>query len=354
MQHRNPHLLRTPDSLIGRVVSDRYRIVRKLGEPGVAGLYFAEHLLVNRNVALRIILPEVRRPDVLQSFLDQARTIARISHENVVEIFCCGQSPDDFVFVATELLEGETLRGLLEREGPLPWARARSILRQIAAALGAVHEHRIVHRDLKPENIFLTPRNGTRDFVKVLNFGVAELTTAALEEGETGSGQFCSAPDYVAPELVLAQAVDHRADIYSLGCLAYEMLTGTPPFDGQSVVEVVNKHIHERPLPMRLRRPDLDLAADVDAVVMRALEKDPERRFTTVTEMAVAIDHCRSASRRLIALAADGVVGRNEERAGNGAAPAGRTSAARLAMATVIAALSCGAAAAVYNALRGF
>ncbi|HEX3698438.1 MAG TPA: serine/threonine-protein kinase [Polyangia bacterium] len=350
MQHRHPHFLRTPDSLIGRVVSDRYRIIRKLGQPGIAGLYFAEHLLVNRNVALQIILPEVRRPDVLRAFLDQARTIARIGHENIVEIFCCGQSPDDFVFVATAYLEGENLRALLGREGPLPLGRAKAIVRQLCAALGPVHEHRIVHRDLKPENIFLTGRNGTRDFVKLLNFGVATLTTAALEEGETGSGQLCSAPAYVAPEVALAQAADHRADIYSLGCLLYEMLTGTPPFEGRSVVDVINKHIQDSPLPMRTRRPDLDIGADIDGVVMRALEKDPDRRYTTVADLAVAVEQCRSASRRLIAFAAEGVVGRDDDRR---AAP-NKPPATRLAKATVIAALSCAAAIATYAALHGF
>ncbi|HVR62069.1 MAG TPA: serine/threonine-protein kinase [Polyangia bacterium] len=359
MQHRQPPLTRTPDSLIGRVVSDRYRIVRKLGEPGLAGLYLAEHLLVNRNVALKIILPEVRRPDVLRTFLDDARTLARIGHENIVEILCCGQSPEDFVFVATEYLEGENLRALLGREGPLPWARAKSIARQIAAALDPVHEHRIFHRDLKPENVFLTARNGTREFVKLLNFGVAQLTSAALEEGETGSGRLCSAPPYVAPELVQAQPVDHRADIYSFGCMLYEMLAGAPPFDGRSAVDVISKHVQEPPLPLRQRRPDLDIAADVDAAVLRALEKDPERRYTTVAEMGAALEHCKSPN-RFIALATEGVAAgvaaaRGDEHRPRAAKTRPLSSRRlRLAMATLIAALSGGALAAVYNALRGF
>jgi serine/threonine-protein kinase len=369
MQHRHPDVLGKPDALIGRVVSDRYRIVRKLGQSGVAGLYFAEHLLVNRNVALKVILPEVRRPDVLREFLDQARTIARIGHENIAEIFCCGQSPDGFVFVAMEFLEGEDLDTLLAREVALPWPRAKSIVRQIATALGPVHEHRIVHRDLTPQNVFLTPRAGTRDFVKLLNFGVAQLTTAGLDEGETGSGQLGSGSTYMSPELALAQPGDHRSDVYSLGCVMYHALTGTPPFQGTSVVDVVNKHIQDRPMPLRQRRPDLDIGADVDAIVMRALEKDPDRRFGSVAEMGTAIDQCRSASRRLIAFAAaaaasagEDIVGRADELIAAARTrtprtprtPRRRPSAGSLATATLIAALSCGAAAAVYNALHGF
>jgi serine/threonine protein kinase len=370
MLHRHPDVPRKPDALIGRVVSDRYRIVRKLGPAGVAGLYFAEHLLVNRNVALKIILPEVRRPDVLREFLDQARTIARIGHENIAEIFCCGQSPDGFVFVAMEFLEGEDLGTLLAREGALPWTRVKAIVRQIVGALGPLHDHRIAHRDLTPENVFLTPRAGTRDFVKLLNFGVAQLTTASLDEGETGSGQLGSGSTYMSPELALAQPGDHRSDVYSLGCVMYHALTGTPPFQGTSVVDVVNKHIQDRPMPLRQRRPDLDIGADVDAIIMRALEKDPDRRFAGVAEMGTAIDQCRSASRRLIAFAAaaaasagEDIVGRADELIAAARTRTPRTSrtpgrrgpsAVRLATATLIAALSCGAAAAVYNALHGF
>ena len=161
--------------------------------------------------------------------------------------------------------------------------------------------------------------------------------------------------------MALAQAVDHRADIYSLGCLLYEMLAGAPPFEGRSVVEVVNKHIQEQPLPMRQRRPDLDIAADVDAVVTRVLDKDPDRRFATMTELCAALDQCRTPN-RLIALAAEGVAAaRGDEhrppvapKARPERKPRGSWSARRVARATLIAALFCGAAAAMYGALHGF
>jgi serine/threonine-protein kinase len=210
-----------------------------------------------------------------------------------------------------------------------------------------VHEHGIIHRDLNPQNVFLTARNGTRDFVKVLNFGVAHLTSAALEEGETGSGQLCCASDYVSPELALAQSVDHRADLYSLGCLMYQVLTGEPPFKGTSVIDIVNKHIQEQPVPPRQLRPDLDIAPDIEAVVLRALEKDPERRFQTAAELVAAIDACRHASRRLLAFAPEGVARAIEDRA---PAPHRRSSVSFLAVATALAAS--GAAAIVYAALR--
>src|SRR5215471_4632505 len=168
MAELEPRTAPSTDPLIGRVVSDRYRIVRKLGEGGVGGVYYAEHLLVNRKVALKVLQPDVARPAMIDLFLEEARTVARIGHENVIDIFYGGRSPDGFVFLAMEYLEGVDLGEVLRREGTLRWDRARKILLQIAGALGAVHQHGIVHRDVKPDNVFLIERGGKSDFVKVL------------------------------------------------------------------------------------------------------------------------------------------------------------------------------------------
>src|SRR4051812_1988977 len=166
MAEQDSGTARSPaDPLIGRVVSDRYRIVRKLGEGGVGGVYFAEHLLVNRKIALKVLLPDLSRPQLVDRFLEEARTVARIGHENVIDIFYGGRSPDGFVFLAMEYLDGTDLAEALAK-GPMPWERTRAILLQIAAALGAVHQHGIIHRDIKPGNVFLIQRNGNHDFVK--------------------------------------------------------------------------------------------------------------------------------------------------------------------------------------------
>jgi serine/threonine-protein kinase len=279
------------------VVSDRYRIVRKLGEGGVGGVYFAEHLLVNRKVALKVLLPDAARPRMVDLFLEEARTVARIGHENVIDIFYGGRSPDGFVFLAMEYLEGVDLAHVVRAQGALPWDRARNILLQIAAALGAVHQHGIVHRDVKPENVFLVEREGRSDFVKVLDFGVAKVVAGA-GEAQTGQGTVSGTPEYMAPEQALAEKVDQRADIYSLGCVMYEMVTGEPPFRAASILHLLSKHLQEKPTPPSLRRPDLEISAEMDAVVMRALEKDPERRWPDMAAFAEAIDRCRQAPRR--------------------------------------------------------
>jgi hypothetical protein len=286
------------DPLIGRVVSDRYRIVRKLGEGGVGGVYLAEHLLVGRSVALKVLLPDVERPDVVERFLEEARTVAGIGHENVIDIFYGGRSADGFVFLAMEYLEGVDLGQVLRADGALDWSRARPILLQIARALEAVHRHGIVHRDIKPDNVFLVDRDGRRDFVKLLDFGVAKVVAGTVGEGQTGQGLIAGTPDYMAPEQTQAVRIDHRADVYALGCVMYQMATGEVPFKAASTVALLGKHANELPRPPGARRPDLAIAADVEAVIMRALEKSPERRWPDMAAFAEAIARCRHQSQR--------------------------------------------------------
>jgi serine/threonine protein kinase len=298
MSELDPRTGRSNDSLIGRVVSDRYRIVRKLGEGGIGGVYFAEHLLVNRKVALKVLLPDMASPEAIDMFLEEARTVARIGHENVIDIFYGGRSPDGFVFLAMEYLEGVDLGEVLRREGTLRWDRGRKILLQIAGALGAVHQHGIVHRDIKPDNVFLIDRAGKSEFVKVLDFGIAKVTSAVGLRA-TDQGRVSGTPEYMAPEQAQAGHIDARADVYSLGCVAYHMITGEPPFTAPSIMQVLAKHLNEAPVPPSQKRPDLVISAEMDALVMRALEKDPARRWPDMAAFADAIERCREGRRSI-------------------------------------------------------
>jgi serine/threonine protein kinase len=294
--------------LAGRVLSDRYRIVRKLGEGGGgsrtgSGVYLADHLLAQRQVALAVLLPQESRADRIQRFLEDARTVARIGHENVVDVLYGGRAPDGLVFLAMELLHGATLHAVLGGSGPMAWARARNILLQTTSALEALHHHGILHRDLTPRSLFLTDRNGRPDVVKVLNVGIAGVLSAGpdsdLDTGTgTGSGDVPATPEYISPELAQAHSIDHRADIYSLGCVIYQMVTGEVPFTAASTVELMAKHLQEQPVPPRRRRPDLDIPAEVDAIVLRALEKDPERRWSSMADLGQALDRGTSSGRR--------------------------------------------------------
>jgi serine/threonine-protein kinase len=252
------------DPLIGRTFLDRYRVVRKLEARAGAALYLAQHLLEERALAVEVFDAPPAQPDAVDRFLEEARTLARVGHENVVEIFNGGRSPEGAVFLAQEHLEGTDLGRLLAAEGPLLWDRAQSIAQQLAAALGAAHRHGVVHGELRPENVLVVPRAGRRDFVKLLDFGLLRLRTAG------GPG-------------------DARADVRGLGALIYVMVTGEEPAQTSGP-----------PRPPSALRPAGTLPADLDAVVLRALEAEPEKRWPDMASFADALGRCRLTRRQSV------------------------------------------------------
>jgi serine/threonine protein kinase len=270
------------DPLIGMVVSDRYRILRKIGEGGMGAVYLAEHALIEKRIALKILFQDLtRRPDLVARFLQEAKSASRIGQENVIDISDFGQTADGLVYIAMEFLDGQDLGGLLKTERWMPWLRARPILMQIAKALRAAHGHGIIHRDMKPENVYLIAREGRADFVKVLDFGIAKVVSADEADGPrlTQTGMIFGTPEYMSPEQAQGHPPDHRLDVYAVGCIMYQMLTGRVPFTADSFMGILTKHLVEAPVPLRQRRPDLEIPADVEAICMRALEKDREKRW---------------------------------------------------------------------------
>jgi serine/threonine-protein kinase len=270
------------DPLVGRVLSERYRILRKIGEGGMGCVYQAEHALIEKKIALKVLFQDLtRRADLVARFLQEAKSASRIGHENVIDISDFGQSPEGLVYIAMEYLDGQDLGRLLKLEKTLDWARARPILMQIAKALRAAHEHGIIHRDMKPENVYLVQREGRPDFVKVLDFGIAKVVTP--DEGDaprlTQTGMIFGTPEYMSPEQAQGHPPDHRVDVYAVGCIMYHMLTGSVPFMADSFMGILTKHLLEPPIPLRKRRPDLDIPADVEAVCLRAMEKDRDKRW---------------------------------------------------------------------------
>jgi len=270
------------DPLIGTVVSERYRIIRKVGEGGMGAVYQAEHALIEKRVALKILFQDLtRRPDLVARFLQEAKSASRIGQENVIDISDFGQSADGLVYIAMEFLDGRDLGKTLRAEKQLPWARTRPILMQIAKALRAAHGHGIIHRDMKPENVYLVDREGRPDFVKVLDFGIAKVVSADDNDGPrlTQTGMIFGTPEYMSPEQAQGHPPDHRVDIYAVGCIMYHMLTGAVPFTADSFMGILTKHLLEPVVPPRKRRPELDIPADVEAVCLRAMEKDRDKRW---------------------------------------------------------------------------
>lgn len=275
------------DSLLGTVVGHRFEIVSRVGAGGMGVVYKARQLGMDRWVAVKMLLKELAHdPKVVKRFKVEALAASRLTHPNTIRIYDFGQTEDANLYIAMEFLEGRSLERALRREGPMPARRVLHILKQIAASLSEAHSKGIVHRDLKPDNIFLTTVDGDPDFVKVLDFGVAKLREADRRQGTlTQAGVIFGTPRYMAPEQCRSLSVDHRADLYALGVIAYEALTSVPPFDAESPLAILIQHVQESPKPLASVRPDVEVPEEVERLVMRCLEKAPERRFQDAAQL---------------------------------------------------------------------
>jgi serine/threonine protein kinase len=282
------------DPLISLLVADRYKVLRKLGEGGMGAVYLAEHVVIEKKFALKVLAPELaRRPDLVARFLQEARSASRIGHENVIDISDFGQSPDGLVYIAMEFLDGKDLGEIVRKQGAMDWAEARDIVLQICRALRAAHDKGIVHRDMKPENIFLVQREGQPHFVKILDFGIAKVMGLDPNGPRlTRTGMIFGTPEYMAPEQAEGKDTDHRADIYAVGCILYHLMTGQTPFIAESFMTMLTKHLMEDPVPPSMRRPDLRISPEMDALVLKALEKDRDKRWQSMAELLEAVAAC--------------------------------------------------------------
>ncbi|MCS6913785.1 MAG: serine/threonine-protein kinase [Myxococcales bacterium] len=285
------------DPYLGTVVAGRYRIQGKIGEGGMGAVYLAEHEAIERKVAIKILAQDfARKADLVQRFLQEARAAARIGHENIVEVYDFGETDSGSVFFVMEYLVGQDLAQLIRTHAPLPAPRVRHIAGQICRALGAAHSKQIIHRDLKPENIFLVERDGRTDVVKVLDFGIAKFSNIEEDKGRlTRTGMIFGTPEYMSPEQARGDPPDHRVDIYALGCILYEMVTGTVPFSADTFMGVLTKHMFE-PVEPPSRRARVAVPRDLEEIILRALDKDRDRRFQTMQELAQALEAEGTAS----------------------------------------------------------
>lgn len=268
--------------MIGKVLKERYEIIRELGQGGMAIVYEAQDLLLDRKVALKMLRAEyVNDANFIKRFRHEAKAVARLSHPNVVNIYDIGQD-GNYQYLVMEDVEGTNLKDLIKKKGRLEVEEALILAKQILAALAAAHKNNIIHCDIKPHNILLT-----RDMqVKVTDFGIARAissaTTMTITDTIVGSAH------YFSPEQARGADIETRSDLYSLGIVLYEMLTGELPFRGDSPISVALKHIQELPKPPGLINPDIP--ESVEKLIMKAIAKDPEDRFATADEMKEAID----------------------------------------------------------------
>ncbi|XXX75660.1 TonB family protein [Sorangium sp. So ce134] len=281
------------DPLIGATIADRYRIVSLIARGGMGKVYRAEQSALGRICALKLLVPDERReqdPEFFRRFSREAATAARLTHPNSVTVFDYGR--DDLrgiYFIAMEYIAGRTLHRVLHDEGALPEARASRIARQICRALAEAHGLGLVHRDLKPSNVLLVDQGDEKDFVKVLDFGLVKDVSGQQLDDLTQKGLFIGSPKYTAPEQAMGHDLSPRADIYALGVLLYEMLCGKVPFDKKVPTATLMAHVSEPPPPLGERAPGALVSLAMEAIVMRCLEKNPDRRFQSMKECLTAL-----------------------------------------------------------------
>jgi len=300
-----------PDPLIGRVIADRFRITNLIARGGMGKVYRAEQTPLGRACAVKVLNPNYNGdadPEFHRRFFREASITSRITHPNSVTIFDYGKTDDDVYFMAMEYLEGQTLHLALREGGTMHEERVGRIAQQICRALREAHALDVIHRDLKPANIFLTRHGDDEDFVKVLDFGLVKHLSERPEEQLTQTGLFMGSPKYMAPEQIQGGHVDPRTDIYSLGIMMYEMLTGKVPFERATSVNILMAHVGEPPPPMREVKADLICSPAFEELVMRCIAKDPAERYTTMDEVLQAIKrvHNVSLTGQLSAVSASG------------------------------------------------
>ncbi len=277
--------------MIGSTLAGKYNIIKKLGEGGMGTVYQASQMPIDRLVAVKVLLGKLAQDEVaVKRFEQEARAVSKMQHPNTVTIYDYGKTDDDRLYIVMEFLRGKTLSDALRASGGMDARRTIHIIRQVCSSLSEAHHAGIIHRDLKPDNIFLTEMGGARDFTKVLDFGVAKMADSEAASTLTQTGMIFGTPKYMSPEQAEGKTIDYRADIYAIGVVMYEMLTGRPPFLADTPIALLLKHISEAPAPFRKVRPDLNVAPELEAAVMKALEKSPDRRYREVGEMGADLE----------------------------------------------------------------
>lgn len=282
------------DFWLGRVVDGRYRVVEAIGRGGMGVVYKVEHRRLGKIAAMKVLHRDLASdPEVVGRFHREAEAISRLTHPNTVQVFDFG-SAEDGLYLVMEYVRGRDLGDILDRDGPMALSRAAPIVAQICAALAEAHDLGVVHRDLKPENVIVTRTHGGRDFVKVLDFGLAKIGEREEDSEVTNRGSIVGTPYYMSPEQIRGENIDARSDIYSLGALMYRVLTDENVFSSKTPVGVLTKHLTDKPAPPSTRFPELAIDPQVDDILLRALEKRPADRFASAVEMSAAVEEAFS------------------------------------------------------------
>jgi hypothetical protein len=290
--------------VIGKILDERYKIIRKLGEGGMGEVYLAEHINLGRQDALKLLREDLANdPEFVTRFRREARATNRLQHPNIVVVHDFGRLASageaGRFYLSMELITGERLDNAVKRGGPLPVARALRILSQLADAIDHAHSRGVVHRDLKPENMILIEHRGRADILKILDFGVAKIVKGDVQEQVSVShrGRVWGTPAFMAPEQFSGGVADPRCDIYAVGCIAFALLVGEPPFKGH-MLQLLEQHMAAQPDRPSARRPSARIPLELDEIVLRCLAKKPAERYQTGRDLYLALARLLEAEAR--------------------------------------------------------
>jgi len=285
----NPATQALFDPLIGSTIDGRYIVEALLGQGGMGYVYAGRHAIIDKRVAIKVLRKEPAADEsAAQRFLVEAKAASKIGHQNIVDITDFGVLPDGKAYFVMEFLSGPTLGKLVHESGRLDALRAITITVQIARGLQAAHDKGIIHRDLKPENIFVLERDGQKDFIKIVDFGIAK--DKEHKKKLTQAGMVLGTPEYMSPEQATGQPTDHRVDMYALGCILYEMLCGDVPYRGDTPTKTLTMHVFEKIVPPSQRAPDAKVPPQLEAVVLKVLSKKPNDRYQDMRELMGALE----------------------------------------------------------------
>ncbi|MDP3508958.1 MAG: protein kinase [Candidatus Melainabacteria bacterium] len=285
------------DELLGTILNDRYRVLSEVGRGGMSIVYKGLHEMMDRTVAIKMLQTQhVTDQLSIKRFQQEAQAASHLQHPHVITVYDCGVVATGQPYIVMDFLEGQSLSDVVKAENYIAYQRAIPIFISATEALEHAHQKGVIHRDLKSSNIMLVEVEGRRDFVKVVDFGIAKLTTASgkTPQNLTQTGEIFGSPIYMSPEQCLGLNLDSRSDIYSMGAVLYETLTGFPPLMSDTIYATMKMHVSQMPEPFNKVRPDLRIPEQLERITFKALAKKPEQRYQTMQEMRDALEQCIS------------------------------------------------------------